>query len=85
MQVVVETAVSHSCVVEKLVEIPENESASRQCGKLPLFCIVPRQGVHLAAGGGGLAASEGALDDEELFVIEGWMKPLLRQAPQCRS
>ena len=51
-----ETAVSHSSVVEKLVEIPESEY---------FFKVFTRQG------GGGLAGSEGAIDDEEFFVVEG--------------
>ena len=39
VQVVWLRRVSHSCIVEKLVEIPESESASRLCGKLPCSAL----------------------------------------------
>ena len=56
VQVVVETRrVSHSCVVEKLVEIPEIRAVVETVQKTAeVPHPVHRQRVHSAAGGGGL-------------------------------
>ena len=54
VQVVVPTA----RIVEKLVEIPEIRAVGRDSAEnCRCSASVPRQGVHSAAGGGGLAAS----------------------------
>ena len=55
-----------SRIVEKRVEIPEIRAAGRDSAEnCRGSASVPRPGVHSAAGGDGLAASGGALDDEE--------------------
>ena len=71
--------VSHSCIVEKLVEIPESKDCVETVQKT---AAVPHLFIDKAfTRWQPLAASEGALDDEEFFVIEGWMKPLLEASP----
>ena len=67
VQVGVETAFSHSCFVEKLVENPRER--------------VHLQRDHSAAGGGGMAASEEPSTTKRFFVVEGWSKPLREASP----
>ena len=76
--------VSHSCIVEKLVEILDSESASRQCGKLPCSALF-LDSWSLCCRRWRRAASEGALVDEEFFVVEGCGSFFVRQTLQFRS
>ena len=72
-------------VVEKLVEIPEIRAAGRDSAEnCRGSASAPRPGVSLGGRRWRLGGEWGALDDEEFFVVEGWLKPL-REASKSVS
>ena len=71
-------------VVEKLVEIPEIRAAGRDSAEnCRGSASAHRPGVSLGGRRWRLGGEWGALDDEEFFVVEGWLKPLREAKPVC--